>query len=88
VEENLDSTKLSIRFDLDDHVSHAILRAAEETEASLIVMAGHGLTMPSGMLLGHVADAVASHITRPLLCYKHKGEVVHLLQAVGQLFSQ
>lgn len=80
--------RVAVRFDLADEVPAAILAAAEETDAQLIMLAGHGRTLPSGVLLGHTADVVCRRSPRPVLCLKKKGQVVHLLDALRQLFTE
>src|SRR5271166_3387923 len=44
-----------------------ILHAAEEHDASLIVLGSHGRTGLSGVLLGSVAEAVSAHSRRSVL---------------------
>ncbi len=44
-----------------------ILHAAEEHDASLIVIGSHGRTGLSGVLLGSVAEAVSAHSRRSVL---------------------
>jgi nucleotide-binding universal stress UspA family protein len=44
-----------------------IVRAAEEHDASLIVLGSHGRTGLAGVMLGSVAQAVAAHSRRPVL---------------------
>jgi nucleotide-binding universal stress UspA family protein len=77
----------SMRFDLGDKAPKAILAAADEIHADLMVMGSHGRTRPSTVLLGHAADSVCSKTARPLLCVKQKGEVVHLLRALLEVFD-
>jgi nucleotide-binding universal stress UspA family protein len=77
----------SVRFDLGDRVPKTILTVADEVDAQLIVMGSHGRTRPSALLLGHAADSVCSRTMRPFLCVKRKGEVVHLLHALLELFE-
>ena len=50
-----------------------ILRAAEEHDASLIVLGSHGRSGLSGVLLGSVAEAVAAHSRRSVLI-THRGD--------------
>ena len=78
---------LDIRFELSDKVSNAIQTVADEIDAQLIVMASHGRTRPAAVLLGHVADSIASKTNRPLICVKKKGDVVNFLHALLQLFD-
>jgi nucleotide-binding universal stress UspA family protein len=75
------------RFEVRDSAASAIVAAAEEDEMNLVVLGGHGLSLPAGALLGHTADAVCSRIRRPFLCVKRKGQVVHLLRAMAQMFE-
>jgi nucleotide-binding universal stress UspA family protein len=77
----------SVRFDLGDRVPKNILAVADKVDAQLIVMGSHGRTRPSAVLLGHAADSVCSRTMRPFLCVKRKGEVVHLLHALLELFE-
>jgi nucleotide-binding universal stress UspA family protein len=44
-----------------------IVKAAEEHDASLIVLGSHGRTGLAGVLIGSVAEAVAGHSRRPVL---------------------
>jgi nucleotide-binding universal stress UspA family protein len=44
-----------------------IVQAAEEHDASLIVLGSHGRTGLAGVMLGSVAEAVASHSRRTVL---------------------
>jgi len=50
-----------------------ILHAAEEHDASVIVLGSHGRTGLSGVLLGSVAEAVSAHSRRSVLI-THRGE--------------
>ncbi len=50
-----------------------ILRAAEEHDASLIVLGSHGRSGLSGVLLGSVAEAVSAHSRRSVLI-THRGD--------------
>jgi len=77
----------TIRFDLHDHVDQAVAHAAEEVDAGLLVIGSHGRTRPAAVLLGHVADSICLRATRPLLCVKKKGEMVHLLRALLQVLE-
>ena len=45
----------------------AIVKAAEEHDASLIVLGSHGRTGLAGALIGSVAQAVSAHSTRSVL---------------------
>jgi nucleotide-binding universal stress UspA family protein len=49
-----------------------IVQAAEEHDASLIVLGSHGRTGPAGVLIGSVAEAVAAHSRRSVLIV-HRG---------------
>jgi nucleotide-binding universal stress UspA family protein len=49
-----------------------IVHAAEEHDASLIVLGSHGRTGLAGVLLGSVAEAVAAHSRRTVLI-AHRG---------------
>jgi nucleotide-binding universal stress UspA family protein len=49
-----------------------IVHAAEEHDASLIVLGSHGRTGLAGVLLGSVAEAVAAHSRRSVLI-AHRG---------------
>jgi nucleotide-binding universal stress UspA family protein len=75
------------RFEVRDSAASAIVAAAEEDAMNLAVLGGHGLTKPAGALVGHTADTVCSHIRRPFLCVKQKGQVVHLLRAMAQVLT-
>jgi nucleotide-binding universal stress UspA family protein len=50
-----------------------IVHAADEHDASLIVLGSHGRTGFSGVLLGSVAEAVAGHSRRTVLI-AHRGD--------------
>jgi len=50
-----------------------IVHAAEEHDASLIVLGSHGRTGLAGVLLGSVAEAVAAHSRRPVLIVHRHG---------------
>jgi nucleotide-binding universal stress UspA family protein len=50
-----------------------IVHAAEEHDASLIVLGSHGRTGLAGVLLGSVAEAVAAHSRRTVLI-AHRGD--------------
>jgi nucleotide-binding universal stress UspA family protein len=50
-----------------------IVHAAEEHDASLIVMGSHGRTGLAGVLLGSVAEAVAAHSRRSVLIVHRRG---------------
>lgn len=50
-----------------------ILRAAEEVDADLIVMASHGVGGVRRQLLGSTADGVLAAADRPVLCLKAAG---------------
>jgi nucleotide-binding universal stress UspA family protein len=77
----------TIRYELSDDVTSKILEVADAIHASLIVMGSHGRTAPAMFLLGHVADMVCSHTTRPVLCVKRKGEIVNFLHALLQFYG-
>ena len=49
-----------------------IVKAAEEHDASLIVLGSHGRSGLSGVLIGSVAEAVAGHSKRPVLIVHRK----------------
>lgn len=83
----IDTVPWSIRFDLGNKVAGTILAVAQEMDAELIVIGSHGRTRPAGVLLGHVAESVCGHTSRPVLCVKNKGEVVDLIHAMLQLFN-
>jgi nucleotide-binding universal stress UspA family protein len=50
-----------------------IVHAAEEHDASLIVLGSHGRTGLAGVLLGSVAEAVAAHSRRSVLIVHRHG---------------
>jgi nucleotide-binding universal stress UspA family protein len=50
-----------------------IVDAAEEHDASLIVLGSHGRTGLAGVLLGSVAEAVAAHSRRSVLIIHRRG---------------
>ena len=50
-----------------------IVDAAEEHDASLIVLGSHGRTGLAGVLLGSVAEAVAAHSRRSVLIVHRRG---------------
>jgi nucleotide-binding universal stress UspA family protein len=50
-----------------------IVHAAEEHDASLIVLGSHGRTGLAGVMLGSVAEAVAAHSRRTVLI-AHRGD--------------
>jgi nucleotide-binding universal stress UspA family protein len=50
-----------------------IVRAAEEHDASLIVLGSHGRTGLAGVLLGSVAEAVTAHSRRSVLIVHGRG---------------
>jgi nucleotide-binding universal stress UspA family protein len=50
-----------------------IVQAAEEQDASLIVLGSHGRTGLAGVMLGSVAEAVASHSRRTVLITHRRG---------------
>jgi nucleotide-binding universal stress UspA family protein len=50
-----------------------IVHAAEEHDASLIVLGSHGRTGLAGVLLGSVAEAVTAHSRRPVLIVHRRG---------------
>jgi nucleotide-binding universal stress UspA family protein len=50
-----------------------IVHAAEEHDASLIVLGSHGRTGLAGVLLGSVAEAVAAHSQRSVLIVHRRG---------------
>jgi nucleotide-binding universal stress UspA family protein len=50
-----------------------IVHAAEEHDASLIVLGSHGRTGLAGVLLGSVAEAVAAHSRRSVLIVHRSG---------------
>jgi nucleotide-binding universal stress UspA family protein len=50
-----------------------IVHAAEEHDASLIVLGSHGRTGLAGVLLGSVAEAVAAHSRRSVLIVHRRG---------------
>ena len=50
-----------------------IVHAADEHDASLIVLGSHGRTGLAGVLLGSVAEAVAAHSRRSVLIV-HRGD--------------
>jgi nucleotide-binding universal stress UspA family protein len=50
-----------------------IVHAAEEHDASLIVLGSHGRTGLAGVLLGSVAQAVAAHSRRSILIVHRSG---------------
>jgi nucleotide-binding universal stress UspA family protein len=50
-----------------------IVRAADEHDASLIVLGSHGRTGLAGVLLGSVAEAVAAHSRRSVLIVHRSG---------------
>lgn len=52
------------------HVSRAILDAAREEQASMIIMTTHGRSGLGRALLGSVAEAVAHHSPVPVLLIK------------------
>ena len=65
---------------LEDPVAPAICHCAQEKEAALIVMSTHGRTGVSRAWLGSVADAVARHVTIPVLLIRpdsRPGEEIH-----------
>ena len=49
-----------------------IVKAAEEHDASLIVLGSHGRSGLAGVLIGSVAEAVAGHSKRPVLIVHSK----------------
>lgn len=51
----------------DDLPAHGILQAAESTSADLIVMASHGRTGMSRLLLGSIAEKIARTAPVPVL---------------------
>jgi nucleotide-binding universal stress UspA family protein len=53
--------------ELGDPVWERIVQAADEHDASIVVMGSHGRTGISRVLLGSVAGTVASHTERPVL---------------------
>ena len=50
-----------------------IVHAADEHDASLIVLGSHGRTGLAGVLLGSVAEAVAAHSRRSVLIIHRRG---------------
>ena len=50
-----------------------IVDAADESDASLIVLGSHGRTGLGGVLLGSVAEAVAAHSRRAVLIVHRRG---------------
>jgi nucleotide-binding universal stress UspA family protein len=50
-----------------------IVDAAEESDASLIVLGSHGRTGLAGVLLGSVAEAVTAHSRRSVLIVHRRG---------------
>jgi nucleotide-binding universal stress UspA family protein len=50
-----------------------IVHAADEHDASLIVLGSHGRTGLAGVLLGSVAEAVAAHSRRSVLIVHRRG---------------
>ncbi len=50
-----------------------IVHAADEHDASLIVLGSHGRTGLAGVLLGSVAEAVAAHARRSVLIVHRRG---------------
>jgi nucleotide-binding universal stress UspA family protein len=50
-----------------DPIWQRIVDAADEREAGIVVMGSHGRTGISRVLMGSVADTVASHTERPIL---------------------
>ncbi len=53
---------------------NGIVKTAEEHDASLIVLGSHGRTGLASVVIGSVAEAVASHSRRAVLI-THRGEV-------------
>jgi nucleotide-binding universal stress UspA family protein len=51
----------------------AIVHAAEEHDASMIVLGSHGRAGVAGVLLGSVAEAVAAHSRRSVLIVHRRG---------------
>ena len=52
--------------------AEAILQAAEEENAEMIVMGTHGRTMLLRMVMGETAAAVVRGAACPVLTYKHR----------------
>lgn len=67
-----DLVPVAVRVARGDPASE-ILRAAEEVEADLIVMASHGVGGVRRQLLGSTADGVLAAADRPVLCLKAAG---------------
>ena len=63
--------------DRGDPVWHSIVTAADEQQASLVVMGSHGRTGVGLVLLGSVAATVVRHTKRPVL-------IVHAPPAPGE----
>jgi nucleotide-binding universal stress UspA family protein len=51
--------------------AHAIVKMAEEEDADMIVMASHGRTGLTRLLMGSVAEMVVRHAQCPVLTVKH-----------------
>jgi nucleotide-binding universal stress UspA family protein len=50
-----------------DPIGQRIVDAAEECDAGMVVLGSHGRTGLSSVIMGSVAEAVASHSERPVL---------------------
>ncbi len=48
----------------------------------MICLASKGRTAPAATALGSVAEQVLTSSTLPVLCLKHHGETLHLLDAL------
>lgn len=51
--------------------AHAIVKMAEEEDVDMIVMASHGRTGLTRLLMGSVAEVVVRHAQCPVLTVKH-----------------
>jgi len=64
---NADNVKLDIRI---GDAGHQVCELAEDIDAGLVVIASHGRTGLSRVVLGSVAERVARHATCPVLVVK------------------
>ena len=65
--ERAEGVEADVMLGFDDSPSHGILQAAELREADLIVVASHGRTGMSRLLLGSIAEAIARTAAIPVL---------------------
>lgn len=79
---NCQGVKVTPLFVESANVAHAIIRAAAEHAADLIVMATRGRSRSAAILLGSVTEETIIETRVPLLVVKHFGARLGVLQAL------